>query len=230
MGDSGGAQGPSPRRGRPCPLRQGLPSQLPALPPRSPPPAENFPLTPPLFHRRPHPQPRASCLPVSSRAVRRRGPAGGPTPGMAPWGLGAPGGVKGGRLPTSQLRPSTAGAEGARARDPGPVPAPPAVTPRGRQPSPPASAGPQPAAPPSRPLQPPASAAGGPASWPLPRRARPRLLGAPYLLSGPSPGRGWAAARPREPWRRLPLTLPRRCPAPTVAAAASVGRERSRLP
>lgn len=62
--------------------------------------------------------------------------------------------------------------------------------------------------PPAPPLQPPASAAGCPAFGPLPRRARPRLLGAPYLLSGPSPGRGWAAARPREPCRRLPLALP----------------------
>lgn len=49
---------------------------------------------------------------------------------------------------------------------------------------------------------------GAPLSGLLPGEPDPRPLGAPYLLSEPSPGRGWAAARPREPRRRLPLALP----------------------
>lgn len=140
----------------------------------------------------------------------------------APWGLGVAGRGGGMWLPPRQLRPTTAGAERARTQDQEPVPVPPGVTLRGRR-------GPQHlAADPATP-ETPAPPARRPAFWPFPRRAPTRLPGARYLLSGPSRGRGWAAARPGT-LGRGPSRCPCLCPAPTVAAAASVERERSRLP
>lgn len=126
---------------------------------------------------------------------------------------GLPGGLRAGWREVGSRRANSRHRQRApRGRAPGtwgPVPAPPVVIPRGRRGPKRSAAGPQPpTSTPSRPLQHPASGAGCPAFRPLPGRARPRLLRAPYLLSAPSLGRGWAAARPREPCRRLPLALP----------------------
>lgn len=175
-------------------------SSLPA-----PPPAENFPLTPPLFHGRPNPQPRASRLPVSSWAVRRRGPRAARRPERL--------------LGGSRLRAGWTEVGSRRANSVHRLRAPRGRAPRPRGPCPRhpeslrgAGGGPGARLPTPQAPQTPASAAGRPAFWPPPRRARPRsavltvgALSGPGLGGRPAPG----TLSPSPP-RAAPDCAPRR--------------------
>lgn len=223
MGVAGGGEGRARAPGRVtsvCP-RQRLPPGFPLsllllslLAPSAP--AENFPLTPPLFHGVQTLNP-AHLVFQFPRGRCGEGARGGPTPGIAPWGLGAPGREDGGRLPTRQLRPPTA----PRGRAP---------RPRGPCPHRPESlggvggggAGGRGAGarlPTSQIPQTPASAAGCPAFWPPPRRARPPAARSAVLTVGalsrpglgccpapgtpsPSPPRAAPGCAPRRPERQ----------------------------
>lgn len=183
-------------------------------PPVLSPPAENFPLTPTLFHRRPEPQPGGSShFPCGRRGERARGQR-----DVRNGSLRARGRVGGCRLPTHQFRPWTVGAARERTQNQGPMSAPPGVTWRGRREPWHSAAARQPHKPLPQRLD-------TPLSDPFPGGPQTAAQNALLTVGAPSePGLGGCLAR--APCRRgHPPRWPPLCPAPSGAAAASVEEE-----